>query len=309
MNFHLCQAIAELVEHDYFNSLADRLTSKIVQYDILKRRNNSNDLNLLNELYAQLNEMGIELECKREESFSTAVFSFYTKIIKFHCEKSIQLLPAFNHALFFCTKPKILNYLFTRGLFISVNFNNVLNDYLFESLQELDDYSHAYKTISSVSIILYRVCTKQIRQDIVSHINETLCNFIMEEDYNKKTRVKGLNLLVKSFILNGILNLNELKAFFGKKSIDYNELSDDFNYNNNNNNNDDDNEIKLETKLKLNTQEFYGYFPLSLKNLNRIVIKNAMNNLYFKSNVNLLSIPDGIKKFILFDDEINEILD
>lgn len=305
MNLHNCEAIAEFVERDYFNLLASKVINKINEYEALKKQNANKSL--LDKMEAKLNDLGNKLEIKREDSVSTAIFPFYTKIISFHCDNGVKLLPAFNHGLFFCIKPKLVNELFSKELFINNNFNEVLNVYLFESLQELGDYSHAYETISSVTIILYRVCTKDIKNDVLKHIKETLSYFIMEEEYDKKTRVKGLKRLIKAFILNGIFNINELKAFFTEKSMSYDELRDlglNYDYDS-----DESNvEITLGAKLKLNIKEFYDYYPLSLKNLSRMSIKNYMNNLYSQSNVNLLPIPDSIKKFTLFNDEINEIL-
>lgn len=79
--------------------------------------------------------------------------------------------------------------------------------------------------------------------------------------------------------------------------------------NNNQPNNQPNNNLRTISELiNLKENEIAVNFPLSLKNLTRIAIKNAMTDYTYK-NVNKFHIlPSALKSFLMFTDEIDQII-
>jgi len=101
--------------------------------------------------------------------------------------------------------------------------------------------------------------------------------------------------------MNKILNKKKLKQFLLNSNIETIRI-DDENY-------------ELEQmqsvckRLNINQEEINRkMFPLSLQRMCRVVIKKNMND-YSIQGVNQLKVlPNELKKFVLFDQEINDIL-
>ena len=143
----------------------------------------------------------------------------------------------------------------------------------------------------------------------------TIENKLVKEQHMKKVIEMSLLLpaLLEALIENGLIkhvDYIKFKRFYAK----YRFLNDNKNNsnknisNNNNNNNNRGRSIDLESRYYENCMKSVegkceSCFPLKLKNLCRMKIRECMEPLNL-SAVNKLSLPSSMKSFILFDDEI-----
>ena len=75
------------------------------------------------------------------------------------------------------------------------------------------------------------------------------------------------------------------------------------------NNNNNNNSMTLAEKIQLNNKNFYtDSYPLSLKNLCRIRIKNCLINYNERTVDSLEMLPFSTKKFLLFEENIIDVL-
>ena len=202
------------------------------------------------------------------------------------------------------------------------------SDQIFNAISQYSDDSavtnkHASKVILSISVLLYKWKCLSHFKAINKSLSSILAIFVNREDYDdsrtektSKDLKKAVKFLVLALIHNGIVSAVDLNEFLLVKDMEGSILEDsdagdsesdfdDFFGNRNKR----PNKMTVADRLNLNSNELSKkIFPLSLQLLARIKIKNEMND-YSTVGVNQLKIlPNVLKKFVIFDAEINSIL-
>jgi hypothetical protein len=272
----------------------------------------------------------------------------YTNMIKLHIKHKLPLSYVSYKAVFMCLEPRLLKDVFDLNLFVKnelEHFGCMLDrGFLFNSFQAMEfnrTSPEPFYLIMSLAILLYRIKCKTHYKMILVSINQNLAIFINRQQYDEKFIKFGVKSFLRSVILNGIMDQMSLKKFLSidqrrtRQSFDdsfdeeddteisdYSNTSDseddiDHNYfisdQNNNNLNADQNTAQNQQSKTLGEligvrMEYSKIHPLSLKQLSRITIKNSLR-LYTGISVDRLQIlPDALKKYVMFDDEINDIL-
>lgn len=287
-----------------FDGVCETLNQRVITLmHLIEKYQNQKLLNiassdLASQIVLLVDTIDETLDILKNEGNHAKLIQIYTQILEYHCNNSIYLIEDLYHTLFYCKKPQLIHNLFNNGLLNSKYFDIVLKaDYLFDSIDDMDEYSHSYSTLLSICLILYKINSKMYCDTIKTSIRRHLVFFILYERYDNRCKDVSLNWLFKAFVLNGILDNYELRQLLNRRQ----ELSE-------NNLVDNNQDQSIAQKLSLNTINLTNKFPLSLQYLTRIAIKNYMNFNYNKRNVEQFQIPDVIKKFLLFDKEINEII-
>jgi hypothetical protein len=273
-----------------------------------------------------------------EESSVTELSSIYTAILKQCLDNQIQLPSCLFESLFYCSKPVYIYKLFNENL-INLNhphnykhFNILMkgnDDYLFVSLSDIDESTPTYELIMSITVLLYRTKCLKYRDAILKSVNNSFLDFIFYEKYNDDVRRIAIRKFLEALVLNGIFKLNDLSFFLNQTMADITldiDSNDDSLFSSSDDDDDDGNDrmdvqlqdldiinhdrtLTIGERLSIsNTNYLADYFPLSLKNLCRICIKNYYLVDYNEMAIDRLDIPAVAKKFLLFDDKISDIL-
>ncbi|CAF1113471.1 unnamed protein product [Brachionus calyciflorus] len=200
--------------------------------------------------------------------------------------------------------------------------------------------------IASLTVLLYKSkCLKQ-KNKIIDLINKKLTVFINREQYHKKFRQIFIKHFLKAVYLNGLFTYDTLCSFLNssnrnltqgrveRDSDSDEDMSDDDDDEDDFDDDDDDEnmsditdtdsdgeirpnirqnqperQVKTVAKLiELSPDEYKCSFPLSLKNLCRISIKNSMPQ-YSYYNVQKLTVLSNVfRDFILFKQEIDSVV-
>jgi hypothetical protein len=169
-----------------------------------------------------------------------------------------------------------------------------------------------------------------------------LAKFIYAKKYDDKFKEIGIKQFINACIFNGLVNRECLKSFLESSTVpfnryseeddDYDSWDDDYDFWDESSNFSSDfetdfnnmprNPIHLESNNNLvdaattnaNSAErliasldINGKFPLSLKSLARIKVKNCMISYSKKSIEALYFLPQDLHAFLMFQDEIDEI--
>ena len=164
---------------------------------------------------------------------------------------------------------------------------------------------------------------------------DSFSDFIFYEKYDENVKKIAIRKFLEALLLNGIFKLNDLNCFLSKTINDvavaavhgannhrhhqhHNDSSDDSTFSSSEDDSDMDIEIEVrpvndrtitigEKILLSNPNYLNDYFPLTLKNLCRIYIKNCLVD-YSERTIDCLDLPVVAKKFLLFDDKIDEVM-
>ncbi len=239
-----------------------------------------------------------------------------THILKMHIEHRCYLDVKCFELILHCIDPNLVVNLFEMNLIESHDLFHIgcllESENMFAGIREYDDdilasNKYASQILLSLSIILYKYKCYDHLKAIVSSL-DSLAIFINREECDSK-RIgkiklkleKSVKILIHALVMNKILNKKKLKQFLLNSNIETIRI-DDENY-------------ELEQmqsvckRLNINQEEINRkMFPLSLQRMCRVVIKKNMND-YSIQGVNQLKVlPNELKKFVLFDQEINDIL-
>jgi hypothetical protein len=250
------------------------------------------------------------------EDGSTEPPGEYTFLLSLHNNHKLKLLKDEMDALFYCIEPGLIIDIFEKGL-VKSNCAHLLKriekNCIFMALENMDEFPYSFETMMSLSLLLYKSQCKSKRHSIMKSINEQLSEFILHEAYDENVKTIAMRKLLESVVLNGIMSRSQFNQFLAKTCFtddadDDDEFSDDGMDLGNFQRRANHQTISVGEKILMkNTNLFHDMFPLSLKNLCRIFIKNSLTT-YNQYSVNVLDIPVVMKKFLLFDDEIKEIL-
>ena len=262
----------------------------------------------------------------------------YTSILKLHVEHRIELDILCYKAMLYCIDPLCLIQIFDRFL---INPDDSLHvGCLFDrrqlfagfDLQEDIDSGLSFEIIMSLTVLLYKSKCKRNKKPIISTMNQNLAFFINRECYKRKFLDIGLKHFLKSACLNGIVETKSLKEFLSNKqkdsSIDSSfhrdsdSESDTWTSSDSSDTSDEERrrrraririravnaETSVGQKLKFEEHnELTNMFPLSLKNLSRIAIKNSMTDYTPRSVYTLNMLHNALKDFVLFKDEMDSV--
>jgi hypothetical protein len=249
-----------------------------------------------------------------KESGNTEVLLFYTQLLKLHIEQNLKIPPAAYEIMLHCVKPSYIIDAFDQNLIdICSNHINILfeKEYMFIGIEEMEEYPNAYEVLMTLSILTYKLACKSNRENIVRSINDRLAEFILHEDYDESVRKIAIPKLIETFILNGIMDSEDLttfltitcRRFHANNSETEDDMTTDSDSSNSQRNTVGDS-LYASTNAK---NALLNHFPLSLKNITRIAIKNQLIE-YNEFSVMKLELPLIMKKFVLFEDKIREIL-
>jgi len=253
----------------------------------------------------------------------------YTNMIKLHIKHKLSLSYISYKSVFMCMEPSLIKEVFELNLFLKneiEHFGCMLDrGFLFNSLQAMEfnrNSPEPFYLIMSLAILLYRIKCKKHEKTILNSIYQNLAIFINRQQYDEKFIKFGVKSFLRSVILNGIMDKTSLKKFLAidqrrthqsvedsfdeeddTENSDYGNTSDseddmDYDYYNLDHNNNDLNQNQnanqnQQTKTLGETigmkMENLKIYPLSLKQLTRIAIKNSMK-LYTTNNVERLKI-------------------
>ena len=239
-----------------------------------------------------------------------------THILKMHIEHRCYLDVKCFELILHCIDPNLVVNLFEMNLIESNDLFHIgcllESENMFAGIREYDDdilasYKYASQIFLSLSIILYKYKCYDHLKAIVSSL-DCLAIFINREECDNK-RIgkiklkleKSVKILIHALVMNKILNKKKLKQFLLTSNIETIRI--------------DDEDYEFEQmqsvckRLNINQEEINRkMFPLSLQRMCRVVIKKNMND-YSIQGVNQLKVlPNELKKFVLFDQEINDIL-
>lgn len=235
---------------------------------------------------------------------------YYTKIIEFHLNNMMTLSPLISQSLLYCIEPSYIDEVFKRNLIdYKCNKLHILLDeeYLFIGIEEMDTYPYSFNTLLSLAVLIYRFTVYQSRRGIKASIFDRLVDFCLHETYDRRVREISIKYLLDACILNGLLSFNDIRQFFNKNCNPVMHGLDTDSDNDGHNENYHDRSKTVADNLGLNQQQFHYQYPLSLKNQSRIKIKSLLK-VYNQRSIENLQLPLSIKKFLLFNDKIDEIL-
>lgn len=166
-----------------------------------------------------------------------------------------------------------------------------------------DSFRNFYEGLLSRIICICRLrCSLERKRCFLTWFAGSL-HLYSDEYFLKKDEAsfkRALILLFESLILNGLLNLKEFHSLFQmlvKRNEDMLVLLDK-RKNPNNSESSSSNKSCLSTQMPI----LESLFPLTLKNLSRLAIKQKIN-IYTKSHIDKLSLPPNLKRFLFFENE------
>lgn len=268
------------------------------------------------------------------------LFANYRKILKLHIEHKIYVYPQCFSCLVYCTKPEYIQSLFNENLIRYQDQKEMgvcfFQKHLFNGLDLLNTSNviqYLNPLVCSLIILLYKTKCQAYSKSIVEGLNQNLAVYINKETSSlKRTTMwkdfKNVTLkhLLKCIYLNGIFSQESMKNFLNNKEImhqsdstendsdDWPSESEDMNYWDENNNyvRGLDLAFRLSVgeriKSSFDTTAINNIFPMSLKNLTRLKIKSSLVNTSVKSARKLTILPNVLRKFVSFQDEINAVL-
>ncbi len=169
-----------------------------------------------------------------------------------------------------------------------------------------------------------------------------LAKFIYAKKYDAKFKEIGIKQFINACINNGLVNRECLKRFLESSTVpfdrysedddDYDSWDDDYDFwdesstfssdfetdfdnmrpnplrlDNNDNLVDGDTTNANSAERLIASLDINGKFPLSLKSLARIKVKNTLISYSRKSIEALYFLPQDLQAFLMFQDEIDEI--
>jgi len=261
----------------------------------------------------------------------------YTGILKLHIEHRIQLDVKCFNALLYCKQPEYIKQIFDLNLFDSGDKSHIgclfENESLFnedEFLSKLHNNQNLVRLVESYTVLFYRADLADHEKALVRCLNCFVRFLNNETFYNdiKADLKPAVKNLVKAVILNGVFTNMTINSFLSNTSVSPSHDSDSDMSNSDvfssgeedrmdfmnqgdvvidrrqQNNINDLNKKNVGERIGLPSKSNL-IFPLSLKNICRIRIKNCMSN-YNAINVRKLkNIPSSLRQFILFNDEIS----
>lgn len=282
------------------------------------------------------NVMDVLNYCK-ENNRMKDLLKNYNKILKLHIDHKIFIDPQCFRVFLYSTKPSYIEHIFNNNLIHDSDLKHLecifKKELLFIGLDIFgtsDTISSLNSMICSLTILLYKTRCQRFFKSIVSNLNNKLAVFVNKEHpCLKKSKFwddfknKSIKHLLKAVYLNGIFEKDSMNQFLNNKEIrSYSDStesdSDDWPSDDEemvgvdiNNNPIRDRSIvpKLSVGERIkslsNTKEINKMFPLSMKCLARLSIKKSMPN-YSSKNVNKLKmLPRDLRKFVLFQNEID----
>jgi len=182
-------------------------------------------------------------------------------------------------------------------------------------------------------VLLYKIKCQRIGSDILSNLEMKLAVFINKEKTQQKNnsywqmfKNRTVKQFLKAIYLNGIFQKKSMNRLLDSRVVrneiemsdsdsdwpDWPDVDEDVLIDANNNQvrrNRQMSKFTVGERIKSisNTREINNMFPMSLKNLARIQIKESMI-MYTAKNVLRMSIlPRDLKQFVLFQNEIDSV--
>ena len=167
-----------------------------------------------------------------------------------------------------------------------------------------DSFKNFYEGLLSRIILICRLrCSLEQKRCFLTWFAGSL--HLYSDEYflkNDETSFKrALIMLFESLILNGLLNLKEFQSLFQmlvKRNEDMLVLLDKRKYPPNNSESNSSNKPCLSFQMPI----LQSLYPLSLKNLSRLVLKQNLKA-YTKSSIDKLRLPPHLKRFLYFENE------
>ena len=268
------------------------------------------------------------------------LFGNYKKIIKLHIEHKIYIDPQCFSCLVYCTNPQYIQLLFSANL-VRIQDQQELGSCFYRNhllsgldlLNTSEVIQYLNPLVCSLIILLYKTKCQKYSKIIIESMNQNLAVYINKETKNLKktsmwTSFKNVTIkhLLKCVYLNGIFTKENMKKFLDNKDImhqsdttesdsdDWPSENEDMDYLDENNNyvRGLDLAFRLSVgeriKYSSDSKKINNMFPMSLKNLTRLKIKDCIVDTSLKSVSKLIILPNILKKFVLFQDEINAVL-
>lgn len=199
------------------------------------------------------------------------------------------------------------------------------------------------KILASLTVLLYKTKCTRDRQKICELMIKKLSVFINREQYHKKFRLVLMKHFLNSVYLNGLLTYANLNDFLSNAERSFtNTIRNDRDTDSDASEDDEDDESgddddsdrhggtsdssdESENERPNNNQneqaktvgklinipkadEYKSSFPLSLKNLCRVAVKNSLVEYTTNSVKKLTILPNVIKNFVMFREEIDNVI-
>lgn len=260
------------------------------------------------------------------------LFTNHNRILKLHIDHKIFLDPHCFMILIRCTKPKLIAQVFDKALIRQQHLPllRVLlaREVLFSSLKLIKDPDHTEllaPLIYSLTVFMYKVRCKKSVKSILGALYH-LAVFVNRAS-NRSNRMQNwqssntdsVKQLLKSVYLNGIFSKRSMNRFLSFKKVKVEEVvadgewpvseSEEDEDEVDENNNQASGRVAIGERIEsvANTREIGNMFVMSLKNLARIQVKECMVEYSTKSVGKLVVLPRELKRFVLFEDEINAV--
>lgn len=276
----------------------------------------------------------------RENNRVSHLFANYNRILKLHIDHNIFLDVQCFSCLLHCTRPEYIETLFNKGLIreqdlshLSCLFRRQLLLLGLNIFEETKEFESLNLWMNSLTVLLYKIKCQRIASDILSNLEMKLAVFINKEKTQQKNnsywqmfKNRTVNQFLKAIYLNGIFQKESMNRLLDSRVIrneiemsdsdsdwpDWPDVDEDVLIDANNNQvrrNRQMSKFTVGERIKSisNTREINNMFPMSLKNLARIQIKESMI-IYTAKNVLRMSIlPRDLKQFVLFQNEIDSV--
>ena len=303
------------------------------------------------------NRLDTALGDLKDSNFADYVRSC-TQVVRMHVKHRIRLDTKCYKILFYCKEPRLMRDLFDLDI-VHPRESSHINcfyerNFIFSAVDPLsvDEHSFSNNVLLSLAILLYRTRVHKSKLVLLACLNRDLVSFIFSELYSDLAKRVGFRFLLRSFILNGLLNRPALGTLLAARDDDSSFDSDNMDFSGDDEDDDelddsiesgesdDDREMRLMRRLinnhhhhhhhhrhnhrdhhedhrsvaeyldiaQANANEYTRMFPLTLKNLCRISIKNALRSFNSGTVRRLTILPAVLQDFILFNDEIDNLL-
>lgn len=317
----------------------------IMDYDSNSSLDSENEKNLLKCKMVRANSwkrvwqtISESLKTLKQNEQNHKCLEISTSILKLHIDHRLLIDIKCYSLLLHCIRPEIIVQIFEMDLIDKEDMYHIgclfeCED-LFTAINEYADdiaitNKYAVNILKSTSVLLYKYKSLPHARNILKSLKGVLAIFINREENDKKRTPKlkqEINKAIKMFlnasVLNGILNKSDLYDFLMIKNYESISLENSSIDNDTSSNEDEDELVPLYLRNQRNREQksigerikikpielCKSVFPLSLQNLTRIEIKNEIKDYSIQGVNKLYTLPNMIKKYVLFEDEINFIL-
>lgn len=282
--------------------LRPRLLNELIEQCILNKEKKGCDL--LELLMNKLNKDNCYFECWQKTCKS---------VVKMFLINKRQFTSSTIYFILRCYDAYLIKLVFDNELVDNYLDSNLSCDWhlMFVASYQERFFAHCFNNIlegllSRYLLICKLRCSLKHKRTFLTWFSASLHLYNDETLINKDDQGKFKLVLVKVFealILNGILNNQEFKLLFGMLLKSNKDIIHSIHHENdelNQKQQQQQQQFKLTNDLSLVTVE--SFYPLSLKNFSRLVIKRNLCK-YTRKCVDTLPLPTYLKRFILFDNE------